>query len=143
MASSRQSNGCLLRQVRVCLAKDARVVLADGCALWLRAVAETVALAAHADTQLHKTMREVQRRIAHSTREREHAQICDLLSGPVRVIGHDVHGVWLIHRGTPILAAAEQLRASTQDEILAWQEVSAALDGRPAAGGQGRVSAHE
>ena len=127
MASSRQSNGCLLRQVRVCLAKDARVVLADGCALWLRAVAETVALAADADTQLHKTMREVQRRIAHSTREREHAQICDLFQsidtdGSGRLEWAEVsEGAAKLGAGSK--AGQEQLRLLFSQVADEWREV--------------------
>lgn len=44
--------------------------------------------------------------------------------GPVRVIGEDHHGWWVIHRGWPILVNREQLRSASRREIRAWKFVS-------------------
>ena len=90
-------------------------------------MAETVALAADADTQLHKTMREVQRRIAHSTREREHAQICDLFQsidtdGSGRLEWEEVsEGAAKLGAGNK--AGQEQLRLLFSQVADEWREV--------------------
>lgn len=38
--------------------------------------------------------------------------------GPARVIGKDLHGYWLIHRGMPILAHANNLRRAVDSEMF-------------------------
>ena len=38
--------------------------------------------------------------------------------GPARVIGKDIHGYWLIHRGMPILARANNLRRAVESEMF-------------------------
>ena len=38
--------------------------------------------------------------------------------GPARVIGKDIHGYWLIHRGMPILAHANNLRRAVDSEMF-------------------------
>lgn len=41
--------------------------------------------------------------------------------GPARVIGRDVNGYWLIHRGFPVLVNAKQLRYANEKGVLAWR----------------------
>lgn len=37
--------------------------------------------------------------------------------GPARVIGKDVNGYWLIHRGMPVLAHASSMRHAIESEM--------------------------
>ena len=37
--------------------------------------------------------------------------------GPARVIGKDIHGYWLLHRGMPILAHANNLRRAVESGV--------------------------
>ena len=38
--------------------------------------------------------------------------------GPARVIGKDIHGYWLVHRGVAVLAHPNNMRRAVEDEIL-------------------------
>ena len=38
--------------------------------------------------------------------------------GPARVIGKDIHGYWLVHRGVAVLAHPNNMRRAVEDEVL-------------------------
>ncbi len=42
--------------------------------------------------------------------------------GPARVIGKDIHGYWLVHRGVAVLAHPNNMRRAVEDEILESSE---------------------
>ena len=43
--------------------------------------------------------------------------------GPARIVGRDVNGYWLAHRGFPVLVSKDQLRHASRREIQAWRWV--------------------